>query len=308
VVNGGFCVTGTVTGVTAAAPGQNAEIHAVNNLVVDRPITAGDAVRLLAETGTITQSATGVISGLQLSAQAGVSIQLATTVNNVRSFAALTTGGIDFLNEGTLAITQVLGGTCVTQAVNGVVSTGGGNINVFTQDTIPGNGDGHLLVLSLVDSTGVISLTGQNSVLLAANVGDLATPIVNITAQEAAISRTAGVVTGNVVNLFGQTGVGSGTITNLQAQYNVPDWNAVIGTNPTAVYVSAAQVNVSGFATTMVNGEVWLDVNPITAGTAVDINPFSAAGNVVITSLTGAGTNFGTLNVHGITSGENILI
>jgi|GEM_PF-5885927 len=323
---------GIIANAAGASTNARVEVRVANgDLSINRPITinnnasnVNENVRLRTENGDVRQTATGVITADGLSVQAlsaAQVIDLNQVENNVRNFAAIAEGNIDFLNRGTLTITDIAAGTLVNQAVNGVTATNGGNINVETT----GAANGILTVLSPVNTTAnlalpntTITLTGGDSVAIGATIGNSNTNLVTILARDADITRVLAVPTANTlvtaktVNLQARNNVGPANSaaninqTELELQQGVDNWNNVLNGNPAGIYVKTSTLNVTGATTPNVANNVFVDVNPLTANSTVEIAPIVAGGDVVITS--GPANNMGTLNINGVQAGKHILI
>ena len=166
-VDPGKLVTTDLSGVVTAGVGQSIELHSNGKLTLDLQVASEQAtgtVRLQGDTN-ITQTATGVITSNQLSAQSNGLIDLSHVANDVNTFAALSTSGsVYFLDANDLTINHVGPGTCVTTDLSGVVASGvGQNIELHS--------NGKLTLNQQVASdlgTGTVRLQGDTSVTQAA--------------------------------------------------------------------------------------------------------------------------------------------
>ncbi|MFO0919313.1 MAG: hemagglutinin repeat-containing protein [Planctomycetaceae bacterium] len=280
-----------VTGVTA---GTHVEIRGGTSIVVNQQVSAGDAVRLLADNGTVTQSATGVISANQLSVQAfgtGSLIDLNNATNNVRNFVATTLGDIDFLNKGTLTINADAGGAFVTSPVTGVTATGGGDVSIQTNDNTSGDGD--LTVLQPINSTGAtfgtITLTAEDSVVLSANVGNSNTPSVLVTAQNGSISQTTGLVAGDAVTMTAGTSI-SQTGAQIEGN-NTVELSAGTSITQSSGTITAADISLDAGTSIAQNTNSEITATngvTLTAGTDISQSASSIAGTNTV-DLTAGG-------------------
>jgi len=120
------CFTPDVTGITA---GGDVELCLTSgDLLIDSPLSApGFTVRLSAESGQITQTATGVITAANLGVRAGGSVALDGAINEVAdSFAAASTasGPIAFRNANGFTVGSISAGECFV-ATSGASSLDG---------------------------------------------------------------------------------------------------------------------------------------------------------------------------------------
>lgn len=237
-VTGGTCITVAQIGATATANGQSVELRAPGTLTIDQAVQVsqtGGTIRLEGDT-SIVQTATGAVSGDMLSAWSNGVITLNVSANNnVRQFAAIANvnGNVLLNNNGVLAITKILGGTCVANDVDGVtganivINTAGANANLSVYHAVNTN------------TGGTISLKAQANVLVASTIGGTTVPTVTIEATTGQILRGYVVdPTGsNNALIFTDIRPNSGRSGDLEIQY-VTSANA--GTSATATAPDAS--------------------------------------------------------------------
>jgi hypothetical protein len=318
------------TGGTVSVTNTTGDINVGNTLNA-----ATNAVNLTANSGAITQTVSGMITGGLLTTSSANGTLLDTATNAVTSFSAMNsgaTGGINLKDSGALSVTSVsqinagnnagvnLTDTNALMTVSGniITSAGNGNINLssvgFTQNTgttinsgsgtISINGGGGAMQFN----SGTLQTTNDtaNAVQI---VNGAATTLGNINAANGALTLgTAGSPLGAVSQNTG-TSINAGTIIGTDASLNLGNTTNSIA-NLGAVTTTTGGITVQDTTALTVlgnvnsaagNGNISLSSNGFTQNSATTIN--SGSGTI---SINGGGAaiqfNSGTLQTTNATT------
>lgn len=204
------CFASDVTGITTS--GDFESCVTTGDIGINAALNvAGATVRLQADTGNITQSASGVITAANLGVRAFANIDLDQATNQISAvFAAVSTsaGAIAFTDGGGFTVGTVTAGTCFTPVVTGVSTASGGiNLsadsgNLVNSDGITAGGAGNIELSTT--TAGSVALTGTTTA-----AGDM------LTVTSAQSINGAGLVTASSVDIDATSGIGDGTALEL---------------------------------------------------------------------------------------------
>ena len=256
---------GTVT--TSGNAGGDIELCVTaGDLSVNTAMSAaGNTIRLQADSGTISQSSSGILTAMALGTRATGSVSLAAAANDVATLAAASTvsGSVTFRDANGFTVGSVAAGDCFT-ATTGVTTIAGGVTltadggDLVNTDSVTAGGAGHI---TLTTTGGNVILTGQTTA-----ADD------SVTINSGGSINGSGLITAMVVDLNAQSGIGQTTPLELAASVITAD------TLAGAVDVD----NVNAMATT---------VNSLTTGAGAITLEQSGAGSVdFVTVTSGSGS------------------
>ena len=254
------------TGITTT--NSDVLVHANTSIVVNQAIAVGTAdVRLITNTGSVTQNGTGAITADELGVRAGSFISLAAASNDVTEFAAAATGTLEFSDINSFTVGTVAAqtsGVAVFTNTPGVHSNNGDiallavNNIVIDEDITSGTGDVLLSSGGTVTQTAGSDVTGTGLIML----GLLATPT---TGGTYTLTNTGN----NFTTIAGQTG----------STIHYVDANAII-VGTVVVDTVNTDVTRSGISTT--NDDVTLRAitGSITINQAINLGAEATGGDL----------------------------
>ena len=308
---GGDCVTNDIDGVTGAnvvinTAGANANLSVYHAVISN----LGGAISLKAQSNVLVAATIGGATSPTVTIEA-------TTGQILRGLVVDPTGSNNAIiftdvrpNSGRAGELEIQYVTSANATTTATASAPDANGKVVVTVTLKAGGSTAAEILNAISTS-----PAANTVVSAAAAPGNSTSGLVVEAMD--VTRSDSHVVGQTVNLKGQTGIGAGTIATAELEGvtnghpkgtkgNDINWANAIGGNKTGVYVQTRTLNVTGSSTATVQGDVWIDVNPLTANSTTTVTPIIAQGNVVVTS--GQGNNSGSISLNAITSNNHILV
>jgi len=302
-INAGTSVNiNTTTGaqnLNAAISGNVVNLNGTGSAIdINTTITGTTAINIAVTTGQVSGNAGSLLSTntLTMNATTGGLGQNGSIITNAANVSAVTTGLAVTQSDVDLTLTRV--------GVINVTNLAGNDVNVLA------TGAGSVLSLGLVNSGGDVVVTSQagtnGSLVLNNNIsaGGLATDTFALTADGiGTITRTGGVLSGNVLSLVSGSG-DIGTSAN-RIQTNVTTLTANTTGN---VYINEANAvginsSVAGNFNLTAGGTVTINNNQVLQSNNTTIQAGAILNDGIIRGIGGAGTRANSVSLTAIGAG-----